>query len=67
MTDPDDQDDAEEGQPTEIPVPFLDKAVGLGDVIEKITRTFGVKPCGDCKGRKGRANRRYRFVPRSKK
>ncbi len=25
--------------------------IGLGDLVEKVTRFFGVKPCGGCKKR----------------
>lgn len=30
--------------------------LGLGDVVEKVTRFFGVKPCGGCKSRKRALN-----------
>ena len=31
--------------------------VGLGDVVKRVTRTFGLKPCGGCEKRAVSLNR----------
>jgi len=30
---------------------------GLGDTIAKLTRFFGIRPCGGCKKRRGQLNK----------
>ena len=37
---------------------------GLGDTVAKITKAFGVKPCGKCKKRQQKLNK---LIPYAKK
>jgi hypothetical protein len=50
-------------QPLSIPVPGLDRTMGLGDAAKRLTAAFGVKPCGGCKKRAEAMNERVRLVP----
>jgi hypothetical protein len=34
-----------------------DEAVGLGDVVQRVTYTMGIKPCGGCERRTAAMNR----------
>ena len=47
----------------DIPVPFLETVVGLGDAVKNATSAAGVKPCGGCKQRAEKLNKAVRFVP----
>jgi hypothetical protein len=40
------------------------QSIGLGDTIEKITKSLGIKPCGGCKKRQEWLNKK---VPYKKK
>jgi hypothetical protein len=44
-----------------IPRFVTDEEVGLGDVIKRVTHTFGVKACGACERRAAALNRWLRF------
>jgi hypothetical protein len=52
-----------EEQPRQIRIPFLARAVRAGDAVAGVTRAVGVKPCGKCKQRQIRWNKRVVFVP----
>jgi hypothetical protein len=39
-----------------------DEAVGLGDVVGRVGRAFGVAPCGGCRARSEWLNRRVVFT-----
>jgi hypothetical protein len=41
----------------------VDKPVGLGDVVKKVTTGVGVKPCSTCQERAARLNRWMQFKP----
>jgi hypothetical protein len=34
-----------------------DEAIGLGDVVQRVTYTMGIKPCGGCERRAAAMNR----------
>jgi len=42
-----------------------DEDVGLGDAVARVSRTFGVTPCGGCKRRAAALNRWLVFTGRS--
>jgi hypothetical protein len=44
-----------------VPVPGLQRQVGLGDVVAGMTKAVGVKPCGGCKRRQAVLNRLLAF------
>ena len=45
-----------------IPIPFYrGPAVGLGDVVKRVTTSVGVRPCGGCGRRAQAMNRRVVF------
>jgi len=44
-----------------------DEAVGLGDVIKRVTYAVGVKPCGGCEHRAAALNRWLGFSGRRPK
>jgi hypothetical protein len=43
-----------------------DEEIGLGDVIKRVTSTFGVRPCGGCERRSAALNRRFVFTGRAR-
>ena len=43
-----------------------DEEIGLGDVIKRVTSTFGVRPCGGCQRRAAALNRWFVFTGRAK-
>jgi hypothetical protein len=45
----------------------IDKAIGLGDVVKKVTTKMGVAPCGGCRKRAEALNRMVQFVPANAK
>lgn len=49
-----------------IPVPGVSEAVGLGDVVAKVTKAVGIKPCVPCAKRRARLNRLIQFGGRRK-
>lgn len=38
-----------------------DQEAGLGDVLKRMTSTFGIRPCGDCRRRAATLNRWVTF------
>jgi hypothetical protein len=44
-------------RPLSVPVPRLRQDIGLGDVVKKLTRAVGVRPCGGCARRAAALNR----------
>jgi len=36
---------------------ILDEDVGLGNVVKRVTSTFGIRPCGGCEQRAAMLNR----------
>ena len=40
-----------------IPGFLLEQDVGLGNVVKRVTSTFGIRPCGGCEQRAARLNR----------
>lgn len=63
-------DNAEESErqphPVRLPGFITDADVGLGDVIKRVTHTFGIKPCGGCERRAAALNRWVVFAGRAK-
>lgn len=63
-------DNAEENerQPYRVRLPefITDADVGLGDVIKRVTSTFGIKPCNGCERRAAALNRWFVFTGRTK-
>jgi len=43
-----------------------DEGIGLGDVVKRVTSTFGIKPCGGCERRAAALNRWFAFTGRAK-
>jgi len=39
------------------------EAVGLGDVIARMTQALGIKPCAPCKQRQDALNRQVKIFP----
>ncbi len=64
-------DDAEQNElhPYRVRLPgfITEEEVGLGDVIKRVTHTFGIKPCGGCEGRAAALNRWFVFTGRRAK
>jgi hypothetical protein len=50
----------EEMQPYRVRVPgFIEgEAIGLGELMKRVTRAMGIRPCGGCESRAARLNRR---------
>jgi hypothetical protein len=44
-----------------------DEEIGLGDVIKRVTSTFGIRPCGGCERRAAALNRWFVFTGRRAK
>jgi hypothetical protein len=63
-------DDAEqsESRPYHVHLPgfISEENVGLGDVIKRVTHTFGIKPCGGCERRAAALNRWLVFTGRAR-
>jgi hypothetical protein len=57
-----------EPQPYHVRLPgfIADEDIGLGDVIKRVTHTFGIKPCGGCERRAAALNRWFVFTGRAK-
>jgi hypothetical protein len=51
-----------------IPIPFRtqQRAVGLGDVVKKVTTTIGFRPCSACQRRADLLNRMVQFTGKPK-
>lgn len=45
---------------------IADEEIGLGDVIKRVTRYIGIKPCGGCERRAAVLNRWFVFTGRGK-
>ena len=58
----------DERAPHRVPLPgfITEEEVGLGDVIKRVTQTFGIKPCGNCEQRAAKLNRWLVFNGRAK-
>jgi hypothetical protein len=52
------KDDAQ-SRPYRVRLPgfVADEAIGLGDVVQRMTYAMGIKPCGGCEGRAAAMNR----------
>ena len=46
---------------------FIEREIGLGDVVKRVTSTFGIKPCTGCERRAQALNRWVVFVPRRRR
>lgn len=63
---------AEQGAPKEsahrvrLPGFVSDEEIGLGDVVKRVTRVAGVRPCGGCGRRAEALNRWVTFSPRNR-
>jgi hypothetical protein len=55
-------------QPYRVRLPgfISDKDVGLGNVMKRVTSTFGIRPCGGCERRAAALNRWFVFTGRAK-
>jgi hypothetical protein len=64
-------DNQQTGQPTtslgRFPGFISEEPMGLGDVIKRVTSTFGIKPCGGCERRAAALNRWIAFTKQVKK
>jgi hypothetical protein len=49
-------------RPIRIPVPGLNRTVGLGQAIKKLTSSVGVSACGGCQRRAAQLDRRITFT-----
>jgi len=45
-----------------LPSFIIDKEMGLGDVVKRVTYKIGIKPCGRCEKRAAVLNRRIVFT-----
>jgi hypothetical protein len=45
---------------------IADEDIGLGDVITRVTRSFGIPPCDGCNRRAAALNRWFVFTGRAK-
>jgi hypothetical protein len=43
-----------------------DEELGLGDLIKRVTSTFGIKPCGSCQRRAATLNRWFIVTGRAR-
>lgn len=48
----------------QVPVPGLQRPIGIGDVIANITKAVGVKPCSPCQRRRVMLNKLFGFDPK---
>lgn len=48
-----------------VPLP-IERQVGAGDVVKKVTNALGIKTCGPCEERRRRMNARLAFGRRPK-
>lgn len=48
-----------------LPSFLVEKPIGLGDAIKRVTSTVGVRPCGACDQRADKLNRWLAFEPRA--
>jgi len=48
-----------QSKPYQVRLPgfVVDEQVGLGDVVQRVTYTMGIKPCGGCERRTAAMNR----------
>lgn len=62
------QVDKSERKPYQVRLPgfITDKDVGLGDVIKRVTSTYGIRACGGCERRAATLNRWLVFTGRAK-
>jgi hypothetical protein len=51
----------ESNRPVRIPIPGLQREVGAGDVIARVTKAFGIQPCAPCEKRRQYLNRILRL------
>ena len=42
---------------------LVDESIGLGQVVKRVTKAFGVQPCGSCEQRATRLDQWLRFSP----
>ena len=49
-----------------IPRFVIDDDIGLGDVIKRVTQTFGIKSCRGCERRAAALNRWFVFTGRAR-
>jgi hypothetical protein len=51
--------DEPQSKPYQVRLPgfIADEAVGLGDVVQRVTYAMGIKPCGGCEQRTAALNR----------
>ena len=53
--------------PVRLPGFITDEDVGLGDLVKRVTSSFGVRPCGGCEQRAAILNRWIVFTGRRTK
>jgi hypothetical protein len=55
-----------ERQPLRVRLPgfIVEENIGLGDVIKRVTHSFGIQPCGGCGRRAALLNRWMTFTGR---
>ena len=49
------------GAPVRIPVPGMQRGIGLGDVIAGLTKALGIQPCNACERRRRWLNQRIQL------
>ena len=51
--------DEQQSKPHQVRLPgfIVDEAVGLGDVVQRVTYAMGIKPCSGCERRAAAMNR----------
>ena len=60
--------ESREHQPYRVRLPgfIAEEDVGLGDVVKRVTRTLGIRPCGGCERRAAALNSWLVFTGRTK-
>jgi hypothetical protein len=51
-------------EPKTLQVPGLQKEIGAGDIVAKITAGLGIKPCSPCQKRRERLNQALKLTPK---
>jgi len=66
MNETETDDTAQSAYRVRLPGFVSDDEIGLGDAIKRVTRVFGVQPCGGCERRAAALNRWVVFTGRAR-
>jgi hypothetical protein len=51
-------------EPKTLHVPGLQKEIGAGDLVAKVTAALGIKPCTPCQKRREQLNQALKLTPK---